>query len=90
MRVLKWFAAFHVDREASVVSVWFQLPKLPIHFFHKGCLFQIVSCLGKLLFVDSAAASGVRPSVAGACVEIDLLQTLPLRIWIGNGEHEGF
>ena len=42
--------------------------------------------MGKPLFVDSATASGVRPSIARVCVEIDLLQTLPLRIWISNEE----
>ena len=40
--------------------------------------------------MDSATASGVRQSVARVCVEIDLLQPLPSRIWIGNGEHSGF
>ena len=58
---------------------------MPIHCFNKECLFQIVSCLGKPLFVDAATASGVRPSVARVCVEIDLLQEFPGRIWIGHG-----
>ena len=90
MRVFKWSPVFHVNREPSVVPVWFQLPKLPIHYFTKECLFQIVSCLGKPLFVDVATALGVCPSVARICVEIDLLQDLPGRIWIGNEEHGGF
>ena len=90
MSVLKWSPAFHVDREPSVVLVWFQLPKLMIHYFAKECLFQIVSCIGKPLFMDSATASGVRLSVARVCVEIDLLQTLPVRIWIANRQHGGF
>lgn len=43
IRVFKWSTAFHVDKEPSVAPVWFQLPKLPVHYFHKEVLFQIVS-----------------------------------------------
>mgnify|MGYP004712738809 CR=1 FL=1 len=64
MRVFKWSVDFHVDRESSVVLVWFVLPKLPIHLFHKDCLFPIVACLGRPLRVDAATAAGSRPSVA--------------------------
>ena len=46
MRVFKWTPKFHVDRESSLVPVWFRLPKLPIHLFDKQCLFHIVSRLG--------------------------------------------
>nr|XP_027096078.1 uncharacterized protein LOC113715975 [Coffea arabica] len=31
-----------------------------------------------------------RPSIARVCVEIDLLKQLTQRVWIGNGDHEGF
>ena len=90
MTVFRWSPEFHVDREPAVVPVWFQLPKLPIHYFNKECLFQIVCCVGKPLFVDAATASGLRPSVARVCVEVDLLKAFPGRIWIGNGDYGGF
>ncbi|XP_027158576.1 uncharacterized protein LOC113760210 [Coffea eugenioides] len=90
MRVFKWSPAFHVDKEPSVVPVWFKLPKLPLHYFNKECLFQIVNVLGSPLFVDAATMAASRPSVARVCVEIDLLKPLTLRVWIGNGDHEGF
>ena len=46
--------------------------------------------MGKPLFVDAATASGLRPSVARVCVEVDLLKAFPGRIWIGNGDYGGF
>ena len=80
MRVFKWSTSFHVDRESSLAPVWFNLAKLPVHLFDKQCLFQIVSCLGRPLFIDSATANLTRPSVARVCVEVDLLKELPSRI----------
>ncbi|XP_027184115.1 uncharacterized protein LOC113782422 [Coffea eugenioides] len=90
MRVFKWTSFFHVDRESSPVLVWFGLPKLPVHLFEKQCLFQIVSCLGRPLFIDSATAAMTRPSVARVCIEVDLLKELPPRVWIQVGEGHGF
>ena len=85
MRVLKWSIDFHVDRETSVVPVWFSLPKLPVHLFHKECLFSIVACLGHPLCVDAATARGSRPNVARVCVEVDLMKSLSGRVWIAFG-----
>ena len=90
MRVFKWTSKFHVDRESSLVPVWFRLPKLPIHLFAKPCLFHIVSCLGNPLFVDTATSSFSRPNVARVCVEVDLLKTLPMRVWVDMGDGDGF
>ncbi|XP_071922584.1 uncharacterized protein [Coffea arabica] len=90
MRIFKWSTDFHVDRESSVVPVWFSLPKLPIHLFHKECLFSIVACLGWPLCVDTATAMGSRPSVARVCVEVDLQRELPERVWISVGDRMGF
>ncbi|XP_071939135.1 uncharacterized protein [Coffea arabica] len=80
MRVFKWSPAFHVDREPSVVPMWFQLPKLPLHLFHKEALFQVVGVLGIPLLIDAATVAVSRPSVARVCVEVDLLKPRPSRI----------
>ncbi|XP_027169583.1 uncharacterized protein LOC113769324 [Coffea eugenioides] len=92
MRVFKWTSLFHVDKEPSIVPVWFSLPKLPIHFFKKECLFHVVSCLGRPLFMHAATTSLARPSVARVCVEVDLMQPLPKCVWVGvgTGDSEGF
>ncbi|XP_071924868.1 uncharacterized protein [Coffea arabica] len=90
MRIFKWTPGFHVDRESPIVPLWFQLPKLPLHFFHKEVLFQIMSCVGVPLLVDATTLTVSRPSVAHVCVKVDLLRTLPSRVWIGNGDSAGF
>ena len=90
MRVFKWSSKFHVDRESSLVPVWFSLPKLPIHLFDKQCLFNIVSCLGTPLFVDSVTSSFSQPNVARVCVKVDLLKSLPARVWVDMGDGDGF
>nr|XP_027082281.1 uncharacterized protein LOC113704592 [Coffea arabica] len=90
MRVFKWTMDFHVDREFSVVPLWLQLPKLPLHFFNKEVLFQIAAMVGNPLLVDAATLAISRPSVARVCVEVDLLRPTPSRVWIGNSNHAGF
>ena len=90
MRVFKWTPSFHVDREPSVVPVWFQVPKLPLHLFHKETLFQIAEVVGVPLLVDAATLAVSRPSVARVCVEVDLMKQRPSRVWIGTGQHDRF
>lgn len=92
MRVFKWSPSFHVDKEPLIAHIWFSLPKSPIHYFNKECLFHIVSCLGWPLFMDSATSSLARLSVARVCVEVDLLKPQPKQVWIrvGTSEAEGF
>nr|XP_027070434.1 uncharacterized protein LOC113695508 [Coffea arabica] len=90
MRVFKWTSKFHVNRESSLAPVWFRLPKLPIHLFAKPCLFHLVSCLGTPLFVDAATSSFSRPNVARVCVEVDLLKSIPSRVWVDMGDGDGF
>ena len=87
IRVFKWTMDFLVDREFSVVPLWFQLPKLPLHFCNKEVLFQIASIVGNLLLLDTATLAVSRPRVVRMCVEVDLLRPMPSRVWIGNGNH---
>lgn len=90
MRIFKWTSDFHVDRESSFAPVWVSFPRLPIHFFEKGTLFQIASLLGNPLHLDAATISLKRPSVARLQVEIDILKSRPNQIWIGIGDSDGF
>ncbi|XP_071933183.1 uncharacterized protein [Coffea arabica] len=89
-RVFKWTRDFHGHRESSLVSVWVSLPSLPIHYYDKHSLFSILSPVGMPLFLDSATVSGTRPSVARACVEIDLLKPLCSRVWVAVKGEGGF
>lgn len=90
MRTFKWTSEFHVHKESYLVQVWMSRPALPIYLFNKHCLFSIVSSFGKPLYVDEATTSLKRPSVARICVEVDILKSIPNRIWIGvEGEQHG-
>lgn len=73
-----------------MAPVWVSFPRLPIHFFEKGSLFQIASLVGLPLRLDAATVSLKRPSVARLQVEIDLLKPRPQQVWIGIGESDGF
>lgn len=90
MRMFKWSSEFHVERESSIVPIWFKFPKLPISFFHPKALFFLASLFGSPLWLDSATLSLKRPSVARIQVETDLLKKLPSRVWIGTGDNQGF
>ena len=72
MRVFRWTRDFHVHNESSLVLVWVSLLDLPIYYFDKQTLFSIISPVGKSLFLDSAMAAGMRPSVVRLRVEVGL------------------
>lgn len=84
MRIFKWSPTFTVEAESPLALVWVSLSKLPIHLFNKGPLFSIARLIGELLKIDASTISLNRPSVKRFCVEVDVQQSLPERIWIGN------
>lgn len=65
------------------------LENLPIHFFNKAALFSIVVAVEKPLKIDEATANTTRPSFTRVYIEIDLLKSLPCRIWIGTSPSSG-
>lgn len=69
--------SFHVNKESSIVPVWFSLPILPIHLFNKHCLFSIISVVGCCLITNAATTAVCRSSVAPVCIEVDLRKELP-------------
>ncbi|XP_071933172.1 uncharacterized protein [Coffea arabica] len=85
VRIFKWTPSFSVDIELPLASIWVSLPQLPVHLFNKGPLFSIARLLGEPLKIDASTASLNRPSVARFCVEVNLQQELPDKVWIGNG-----
>ncbi|KAG8380565.1 hypothetical protein BUALT_Bualt06G0028800 [Buddleja alternifolia] len=87
MRVLKWTPEFCPDEEPPVAPVWVNFPGLPAHFFDKKGLYTIAELIGRPLWVDESTISGLRPNVARACIEINLLEERVFEIWIGYGTH---
>lgn len=82
MRVTKWTVDFDPSSDAPIVPVWVALPALPVHLHQQEALFEIVRPIGLPIKLDIATAKGLRPSVARVCVELDVSQDLPQKIYI--------
>lgn len=89
MRNFRWTPSFHVNRESSLVPVWFFLPILLIYLFEKHCFFSIVSTVGRPLFMDTTITTLVCPSVARVCTEVNLLREIPYIVWIVTEKENG-
>ncbi|EOY08581.1 Uncharacterized protein TCM_023221 [Theobroma cacao] len=88
IRVFKWSLKFQLEKESSVVPVWFSFPNLPVHLHEKSALMMIARTVDKPFFVDEATANRSRPSVARVCVEYDC-QKPPLdHVWIVSHDRE--
>lgn len=86
LRIFRWTADFRPEVESPIVLVFVSLPNLPIFLFDKTPLFSIGRLIGSLLTIDMATANIKRPSLAKICVEIDLLKSLPSRVWLECGD----
>ncbi|XP_022842019.1 uncharacterized protein LOC111365714 [Olea europaea var. sylvestris] len=72
------------DKDVSTVSVWINLPGLPLKFWNTSALGKIVSKVGKHISTDKVAASRGWLSYARALVELDasieLVQMVKIRL----------
>ncbi|KAI5668250.1 hypothetical protein M9H77_18103 [Catharanthus roseus] len=82
LRVLKWTPNFQLFVESSILPIWVNFEDLLIYFINKATLFSIASTLGKSLKIDKATTKFTRPTGARVCSELDLLKSLPQRVWI--------
>lgn len=82
MRVTKWTPEYDPKVDVPIVPVWVTFPGLPIHFHQREALFQIGRMLGTPMKLDMATTECLRPSVARLCIELDVSQELPARIFI--------
>lgn len=78
--ILKWMFV-------PIVPVWVDFSGLPVHFHHQEALFQIVRMIGIPMKLYNATAENTRPYVARVCVEIDISQELPYRVFIKVSNH---
>lgn len=86
MRARRWTPDFHPLRESSIAPVWVNLPRLPVNLFDTAALKRIASVFGRPIRPDVGTVDLSRLTAARFCVEVDLLQPLPTRIWIQNGK----
>lgn len=82
MRITKWTVDFDPSADVPIVPVWVALPGLPIHLHCRDALFEIVKPIGCPIKLDVATTDCLRPSVARICVEVDVSQDLPQKIYL--------
>ncbi|KAG8369271.1 hypothetical protein BUALT_Bualt15G0134100 [Buddleja alternifolia] len=80
MRVLKWTSNFDPKEESPIMPIWVKVFGLRPHRFHRQFLYHIASLIGKPLKLDEATTKIENPVVARICVEINVLDKLPLDI----------
>lgn len=85
MTVLNWTLSFNPMEESPIVLVWVKFLELPIRFFNKHALFVTAIMIRTPLEIDESTANYVRPGVARACMELNLLGELEKEIGLGIG-----
>ncbi|KAL3529491.1 hypothetical protein ACH5RR_008813 [Cinchona calisaya] len=66
------------------------LEDLHPHLFNKSTIYSIAQFVGHPLNVHFSTTTIARPSLARACVEINLTKCMPRRVRNGNGEEGDF
>ncbi|XP_073015540.1 uncharacterized protein [Primulina eburnea] len=87
IRFSKWTPEFKYEEDSSIAPVWVRFPDLPLHLYAKKSLYPIAMILGNPVMVDEITADVSRGSFARVCVEMDVLQPRPDKIWVGWGDH---
>lgn len=86
----RWTKNFVFGKDITQVPIWVCLPSLPFVYFNPMFLKRIGNSIGKFLLEDEMAANMQLVVHARICVEIDVSQPLPPRIWIGENKECGF
>ncbi|CAH9075821.1 unnamed protein product [Cuscuta europaea] len=89
MKVTRWTPKFNPDIESPLAPVWVVLEGLPIHLHNLKALYYIGILLDRPLSIDAHIANFSRPSLARLCIELNVSNPLPQKIWIENG-NQGF
>ncbi|XP_043705538.1 uncharacterized protein LOC122655407 [Telopea speciosissima] len=84
-RFMKWTSDFTSGWESLYAPVWISFPGLRINFYQGNYLLSIAETIDKPLQVDGATANCIRTVAAHFCVELDLRNPIPSKIWIGCG-----
>lgn len=89
-RLFRWSPNFNPKYEYPITAAWVRFPYLPLPFFHTPLLREIVGTFGRFLRADQRTLELTHPMYALVCMEVDISQPLPSKVWIGTGKDEGF
>lgn len=87
-RLFRWSPDFHPRYESSLSAVWIRLPYLPLPFLSPAYLKGLVGTFGRFLRADDRTLALAHPMFARVCVEMDVSQPLPSRVWVGPSKEE--
>jgi len=65
-----------------------KLPYLPLPFLTPAYLKGLVGTFGRFLRADDRTPALAHPMFARVCVEMDVSQPLPSRVWVGPSKEE--
>lgn len=89
-RLYRWTKNLVFGKDSTEVPIWMKLPNLPLVYFNPTFLQRIGNSIGKFLRQDENTAHMQLAVHARICVEMDVAQPLPPRIWIGESKDNGF
>lgn len=89
-RLFRWEAGYNPKKEIPKTTKWIRLPGLPIELFDRAIIRSIVSAFADFLDIDEKTKELSALSYARACVEFDVTQHIPCKIWINLPGERGF
>lgn len=82
-RFFRWSMDFSPNSDPSILPVWISLPGLPVNLFINHMLRSIAGNIGKVLKIDPSTLNLTQTNAARVCLELDISESLPSRVWIG-------
>lgn len=74
---------FSPNADSSVLPVWISFPGLPANLFVEPMIRSIAGNIGKVLKIDPSTLNLSNTVAARVCVELDVTQSHPHRLWVG-------
>lgn len=82
-RLFRYDINYNPRQEATTTTKWIRLPGLPPPLFHQSCIGSIVNSFARFLDTDDRTKACVSMRCARVCIECDVTQPLPERVWVG-------
>lgn len=89
-RLFRWFPDYNPKQESTVKTVWVRLPNLPISLYEKSFIEAIVSTFGYFVNIDDRTKACTSLRFARACVEIDVMKSIPKAVWISLPDNRSY
>lgn len=89
-RLFEWTQDYNPKKEDTRVTKWIKMPGLPMEFFTRSSIKAIVSSFAHFLDIDDRTYHMNSLQCARACVELDVADNIPAKVWISAGEQSFF